>query len=158
MIGGPACRECAYPLAGLGARGRCPECGVEYPPVREALTRRPRSAWAMCVMFGWPLAGAGFGLLLAWGASWGPLRYAHSTGLMTFSLMMVALLVNTPVQAATLLVHHARPGQRLGNPLEHLTKGGAAAVLLVAGAPLAIMGLCVLALLVAAVVEMLRGR
>lgn len=153
-----ACRECFYALAGLALSGRCPECGLAYPPVIEGLSRPARSAGSMCLLFAWPLLGAGLGLLVAWASAWVPLRFMYSSGQVTFGLMVVALIVNTPVQAAALMVYHARPGTRLGNPLAHLPRRRAAAVLIVAGLPFLIVIAGVAASLVALVLRIAQGR
>jgi len=74
----------------------------------------------MVLCFAWPLCIGALGLAIAWCGSWSPLMQMRSTGLTLFTLSSVALIVNTPVQAARLAIHHAPPGRRVGNPLGHL--------------------------------------
>ncbi len=84
----------------------------------------------MCLALAWPLAGAVVGLLLERAAAWSPLVPLRSTGLAAFALMCLAMLVNTPVQIARLLLDHALPGRTVGDPLGHLSGGQAVAVTL----------------------------
>ncbi len=43
--GGRACLGCGYALAGLGAEGRCPECGEGYEAKRNAAAWRRTQGW-----------------------------------------------------------------------------------------------------------------
>jgi hypothetical protein len=73
------CVKCGYALQGLGAQGRCPECGAYYDAdsgrgIASELTRRnERSDRAVYLIKFWTLMGAAalvllIGMLLAWGS------------------------------------------------------------------------------------------
>lgn len=87
------------------------------------------------------------GLLLERAAAWSPLVPLRSTGLAAIALMCLAMLVNTPVQIARLLLEHALPGRTVGNPLGHLSGGQAFAVTLAALLPVLFLLTGVLGLL-----------
>jgi hypothetical protein len=78
-------------------------------------------------------------------------------GEVTFTLMCLALLINTPVQGAALMRRHAPAGREFGNPLAHLAKWRAALVLLVGAVPFALLAAGVLGLIAAIALEAAKG-
>ena len=118
------CRKCRYALTGLAARGQCPECGTRYPPVAGD-DKSQMTAGEMCFRLLWPVAGFALCLGLIGLASLGTSGEGLALlGLLGSGVMILATIVNTPLQIAYLARRHAPPGQASGSYIAHLASAG----------------------------------